>query len=343
MAYDANKHLTALHDDRVFVNDDKLSVARQRRLANRDRLKKGLKDQGKPLPIEFVPQGSYAMSTMVQSEIDTSDIDDGAVFSRDALKGPQGGDMSANDAKAMVCKALSAKDEFKTPPEVRANCVRVYYNDGFHVDIPVYRTYEEQGVTKKEIASAGEWKASAPEDVTDWFNNQVTAKSPDTTNGRQMRRMVRLLKYWSKSRSSWNMPSGFILSVLADEGYAAWKDRDDQALLSLMRSIRNRLLVQDRVYRPVSPREEITNDRTVAKVRNFRDELASAIAELSKIEQSDCDELMALKALRTVFNTDFWDARIKQLESGGGGGGGKAIAAVPTQPVDKRGGPGQYA
>lgn len=344
MSYDANKHLMNFHDDKVFVSDDMLSTARSRRDANRGRLKSGLEADKEPKPTEFVQQGSYAMSTMVQSEVDTSDIDDGAVFDRDALKGTRGGDRSANDAKEMVRKAIAAKNEFKTPPEVRGNCVRVFYNDGFHVDIPVYRTYAENGTTKKDIASTGVWKPSAPEDITNWFNNQVIAKSPDQLNGRQMRRVVRLLKYWSKSRSSWNMPSGFILSVLTDERYRhnGWVDRDDSALLAVMRSIRNRLLQEERVRRPVEPREEITSDRTLGRVRKLRDELEGAINELSKIESADCDELMALKALKAVFNTDYWDDRINELERGGGGGGGTGKAG-PAQPVDKRGGTGQYA
>jgi len=342
VSYDANKHLTNFHDDKVFVADDKLTTARNRREANRTRLKKGLEADKEPMPTEFVPQGSYAMSTMVQSEVETSDIDDGAVFDREALKGARGGDRSANHAKEMVRKAIAAKDEFKTPPEVRGNCVRVYYNDGFHVDIPVYRTYTENGVTKKELASTGEWKVSAPEDITNWFNDQVVAKSSDTLNARQMRRVVRLLKYWSKSRSSWTMPSGFVLTVLTDEAYrhGGWADRDDSALLSVMRSIRDRLTWNERVRRPVEPREEITSDRTLGRVRKLREELEGAINELSKIERADCDELMALKALKAVFNTDYWDGRIKELENGGGGGPGKA---GPAQPVDKRGGSGQYA
>lgn len=345
MSYDANKQLTDFHNVRVFVDDDSLQLARDRRDANRNRLKRGLSANSEPLPDEFVQQGSYAMRTMVQSEIESSDVDDGAVFSRSALKGSRDGDKSANDAKDMVCKALSSKDEFNTPPEVRRNCVRVHYNDGFHVDIPVYRTYEEGGETKKELASAGSWKDSAPEDITDWFKDSVKSKSPDSSNGRQLRRIVRLLKFWSKSRASWSMPSGFIISVLVDEAYPyqGWLDRDDQALLAVMRSIQSRLTLQERVYRPVDPREEITTDISLSRVRNMREQLKGAIDELSKIERSDCDELMALKALKSVFCSDFWDKRIKELEDGNGSGGSGKLPAEPKQAVDKRGGSGQYA
>jgi hypothetical protein len=345
MSYDANKPINEFHNERIFVAEASKQTARDRREANRRRLENGLTANEDPQPEKFVVQGSYAMHTMVQSEVETSDIDDGAVFARSSLKGPRDGDKTANEAKEMVRKALSVKDEFKTPPEVRKNCVRVYYNDGFHVDIPVYRTFEEDGRTKKEIASAGEWKTSDPEDITNWFNDAVTSKSPDETNGRQLRRIVRFLKYWSKSRSSWAMPSGFIISVLTEEIYPhqGWTDRDDQALLAVMRGIRNRLLFKERVDRPVDPKEEITNDQSLSRVRNMRDELKGAIDELSKIERSDCDELMALKALKSVFYSDFWDKRIKELEDDSGSGNSGKLPAEPKQPVDKRGGTGQYA
>lgn len=345
MGYDANKHLTDFHNDRVFVDDASLETYRQRRDANRDRLQRGLEENKEPRVKEFVQQGSYSMSTMVKSEVDSSDIDDGAVFDKAALRGANGGDRSALDARKMVCEALSKNNGFKTPPEVRARCVRVYYSDGFHVDIPVYRTYEEHGTIKKELASASEWKASAPEDVTEWFNEQVTSKSPETTNGRQMRRMVRLLKYWSKSRDTWRMPSGFMLSVLCDEAYrtGGWLSRDDLALLEVMRFIKNRTSFNERVYRPVDPRDEITNDITVSHVRTMREELTNAVNELSIIESADCTELKALKALKKVFNTDYWDDRIKELEDNGGGGGGQKSDSSPSRPIDKRGGTGQYA
>ncbi len=39
-----------------------------RRVANRDRLRKGLENAEDPLPIEHVSQGSYAMRTMIQHD-----------------------------------------------------------------------------------------------------------------------------------------------------------------------------------------------------------------------------------------------------------------------------------
>ncbi|HUK32346.1 MAG TPA: hypothetical protein VLV86_00460, partial [Vicinamibacterales bacterium] len=241
MSYDANGHLRQFHEKRVFVNEDMLKTPRQRRKANRERLERGLEKAAEPKPYDFVPQGSYAMRTMVQSETLTADIDDGAVFDRDALKGKRDAHRTPREAKEMVCDALSAKDEFKKLPEVRRHCVRVYYNDGFNVDVPVYRTYDEGGQTKKELAAVEEWQASSPEDVTDWFVQQVDRKSPEDKDSKQMRRIVRLMKAWARSRASWNNPTGFVITVLVDEAYPVkqWLNRDDQALVAVMRSIHN--------------------------------------------------------------------------------------------------------
>lgn len=348
MSYDANHQLRNFHEERVFVNEAGLETPRQRREANRNRLKSGLEAANEPKPLEFVPQGSYAMRTMVQSETTTADIDDGAVFDRDALKGDRDEHRTPREAKEMVCKALSAQGEFTTPPEVRRHCVRVFYNDGFYVDVPVYRTYEEGGPPKKkELAAVDEWKGSVPEDVTNWFADQVAKKSPETEGSKQMRRIVRLMKAWARSRATWNNPTGFVITVLVDEAYPTkqWLNRDDQALLALMRDIQSRISINERVYRPVAPYEEITSDQTLNRIRFMRVALPSAIAELSKLERADCDELMALKALKQVFNTDFWDDRIAELQDGGGddGGGSGKAKALPAAPVIKKGGTGQYA
>lgn len=350
MAYNAHADLTSFHNNCVFVDQTQLTEYARRREANRDRLEKGLTEMKEPLPLECVPQGSYAMSTMIQSDVDHSDIDDGVVFEREALKGSRGGDRSPLAAREMVRDAVDLDKSFKTPPEVRKNCVRVFYGDEFHVDLPVYREYEDGGDTIKELASGTEWVKSNPESITTWFNELVIDRSPDENNGRQLRRIVRLLKSWSKCRSSRKLPSGFVISVLVSEVYPTqptyWLDRDDLALLQVMRGIRNRLLISGcKVRRPVDPRDEITNDRTIGQVEAMRDDLEAAIKSLAVIEQAVCTELQALKALRELFRTDHFDDRIADLEDddGGGGGGSKAAAvATPSAAVIKRGGTGQY-
>ena len=349
--YNCHKQLKAFHDDRVTLTEAMKQGMRERRRANQNRLAKGLEKAEKPKPLKHVQQGSYAMHTMVQSEYDASDIDDGAVFSKGALVGPRGGEYTPTDAKNMVRDALD-DGSFKTPPKVHTNCVRVLYNDGFTLDIPVYREVTGFFETYYELASTN-WKRSEPEGVTNWFNTQVIEKSPDTTNGRQMRRIVKLLKAWSKSRKSWNMPSGFILSKLTDEVYykdTSLLERDDKALLQTMEGIKGRLDSSLVVHHPVMRGETITKTDNDANMVEIRDRLAGAIQTLSVLRKADCTEIDALKALRDLFNTDYFDKRIKEIEEEQASKGSTKLAAAitstgaqPNSPVVKKGGEGKYA
>lgn len=353
--YDCHQHLKKFHDDDATLTEEMKQIMRDRRNANQKRLARGLEKMSGPKILRHVKQGSYAMHTMVQSEFEASDIDDGVIFAKDDLVGPKGGEYSPLDAKSMVRDALD-DGSFKTPPEVRTNCVRVYYNDGFTLDIPVYREVDGILGTYYELAST-DWKKSDPEGVTNWFNQQVIDKSPDENNGRQMRRIVRLLKAWCKSRKSWNMPSGFILSKLTDEVYSkdqSLLNRDDQALLQVMEAILSRLnglfwpnLVVDH---PVIWGETITKTKNDPDMVQLHSRLGDAVKALSILRDSSCTELDALKALRNLFSTDYFDERIKELEKGDEKSESATCAASitstgtePTRPVIKKGGEGRYA
>ncbi|MCB1092958.1 MAG: hypothetical protein KDL87_15580, partial [Verrucomicrobiae bacterium] len=133
---DCNKDVSNYHRDRVILNSGQRKQLRERRNANRDRVKKGLAKNDDPLPEEFIIQGSYAAKTTIQEPANAYDIDDGAAFDKEGLRGRQGGHKTALDAKKMVRDAVD-NGAFKTPPQVKTNCVRVQYDDGTHVDIPV--------------------------------------------------------------------------------------------------------------------------------------------------------------------------------------------------------------
>ena len=122
---DCNKDIRNYHKDRVVLNSKQRTNLRERRNANRERLQRGLKANEKPLPKEFVIQGSYQAKTTIQEPNNAYDIDDGAVFLLEELKGPQGGDMTPLDAKKMVRDAVD-DGSFKTSPEVKTNCCLLY-------------------------------------------------------------------------------------------------------------------------------------------------------------------------------------------------------------------------
>lgn len=338
---DCSWDLRLLHDEHVQLPEAVQEKLRGHRDANRDRVKKGLKDQKGIQPNRFVIQGSYDMETIIQHPKNDYDIDDGAVFKADDLHGPQGGMLTPLQVRQMVCEVVQDA-RFKRAPEVRTNCVRVYYEEGYNVDIPVYREVISLfGETSLELASV-EWRKSDPKAVTEWFNNQVQSKSPEENGTRQqMRRQVRFLKAFATSRESWNMPSGFILSVLVSDKYQAHAGRDDVSFYETIRGIHSRLQWDMSVKHPIMD-EYLTKTSEDPQMAELKTQLGQALEWLDILnDANNCTKTAALKAWGKVFNTDFFEQR---GNAGGKGSGPTAFTisgGQPSAPVRKEGG-GRY-
>lgn len=312
--HDCSDDVLAHHDEQVTLPQQDRTNMRDRRDANRDRLKKGLKESNKPMPREFVKQGSYAMKTMVQHPDNDYDIDDGVYFNKEDLVGDRGAEMSGLQARQMVRDALD-DGSFKTPPEVRPNCVRAYYAAGYHVDLPVYRRVtvtDAWGAEKYHYELAGtEWKRSDARDVTAWFDRENTAQSPDTENGRQLRRIVRQIKKYARSRPSWSgsILSGFGITVLVVEQYRSSHSREDMALYETMKAIRDRLNWNLAVKHPVTPNETITKGDSDPRAKFLLDRLTEALSALAPLFDADCTRKKALTCWDKVFATSFFSDR----------------------------------
>jgi hypothetical protein len=355
--YDCSNDVLAYHDDEVTLPQTERDEMRDRRNANRDRLKRGLKKAGGPQPV-FNSQGSYAMLTMVQYPDKAYDIDDGVYFAKENLTGPHGGEMSALEARQMVRDAVD-DGSFKTPPEVRSKCVRVHYAAGYHVDLPVYRRVIEKDLfgteTEHYELAASEWKRSDARHVTKWFDEENRKQSPDIVNGRQLRRVTREIKKFAVSRSSWKGPilNGFGITKLVTERYRKDGMREDVALHDTMRAIRDRLNVNLVVQHPCTPDDTITTGQEDSKAVFLRDRFSEALAWLEPLSKVDCDRETALKCWDKVFATKFFSNRLKMEKEAQAGGGGLALLtsgllrrqgddAAAQRAVRKEGG-GRYA
>ena len=347
-----NNEIVAFHDEKVTLSSKEQAEMRARRYTNRRRLLRGLKRDGAPRPIECRSQGSYRMHTMVQQPGKDYDIDDGIYFRIEDLKGPRGGAMLPGDAKEMVRKALHDA-RFNVPPESRTNCVRILYNEGYHVDMPAYRRISNRnfaGVieTWYELAST-QWKRSNPLAVTEWFTKENKRQSPDQVNGGQLRRLVRLLKAFAKSRPSWRdrNASGFMITVLVVESYRAALGRDDLALYETAVSIRNRLRGSLEIAHPTVPGEMLTSGPDDARTKFLREKLGWAIDQLESLVDPNCPPERSLRAWDRVFFTDFFSAKLqkyraRRMRERQALTGTPLVRQPgrrpPERPVDKRGG-----
>ena len=308
---DCAKDVRAYHNQDVTLPESEQDKMRDRRDANRRRLRKGLDNASKPKPIEFVSQGSYAMKTMIRDPDNDYDIDDGVYFRKEDLVGERGAEMTSLQARQMVRDAVD-DGKFKQAPEVRSNCVRVLYKAGYHVDLPVYRrvvTSTTSGdVTHYELAASSGWKRSDARDVSKWYEDE-RAKSDDS---QQLRRINRHLKKYARSRQSWRsgILSGFGISVLVVERFRH-HEREDRALCDTMVAIRDRLNWNLEVAHPVTPGDYITSGTDDARARSFRDKLIDAIDALQPLFDADCTRERALKCWDKVFATTFFSERLE--------------------------------
>lgn len=311
--YNLHDRLNEFYREHVRLSTDERKKLAGYRDTNLDRLKSGLDKLGEEHGTTYAyyqdakNQGSYAMFTLNQHPDNEYDIDIAILFKKDDLPS------SALKARQRIADAFNkVAGHFSQEPEARPNAVTVWYAEGYHIDFAVYRTYENTfGRTITEHAGP-DWTERDPMGVTNWFNDSVKSSSPSkeygaTVDDYQMRRTVQLLKAFAKSRSSWNLPGGLIISVLVDECYLPDYHRDDFALYNTMVAIHDRLVWNTEVNSPVSTLESLTNrDKYKKQVDRFRDKLDSAIKKLAPVFEDDCTEDEAMKAWNSVFNHPFW-------------------------------------
>ncbi|GJD76524.1 cyclic GMP-AMP synthase DncV-like nucleotidyltransferase [Methylobacterium goesingense] len=317
--YDCSDDVLGYHGAEVTLPDTERKTMRQRRDTNRQRLRDGLARDEKPAVEEFAAQGSYAMRTMLRHPTNDYDIDDGAYFSKGLLVGSRGGEMSPREAKEMVRDAVD-HGFFATKPEVRKNCVRIIYAAGYHVDMPVYRRVITKDWTGKEeqhyeLAASAGWKRSDARNVTKWFDDE-RRKSGDAV---QVRRIVRLVKKFARSRESWGSQilSGFGITKLVTEKYQCHSERHDKALYYTMQSIRDRLNASERVDHPTTPNETITSHPEGSywndpKSAFLRDKLTDALTKMERLFAPDCTRKEALQCWDKVFGTAYFIGRYQE-------------------------------
>ena len=292
---DLHDTMNEFYRDHVRLDSDERSKLAGYRDTNLKRLKSGLDKLGEENDTTYAyyqyyrNQGSYAMFTLNQHPDNEYDIDIAIVFKKADLPS------SALKTRQRIADAFkTVSGNFSQEPEARRNAVTVWYAEGYHIDFAVYRTYEDTfGRTIIEHAGP-EWTERDPMEVTNWFKNTVNQSSPSREDGAtvddlQMRRIVQWLKSFTKSRSSWNLPGGLIISVLVDECYQPDDYRDDVALYYTMVAICNRLVQNTEVDSPVSTSELLTNKENYKKqVERLQDKLDSAITKLAPVFEEDC-------------------------------------------------------
>lgn len=303
--YNLNGKFNTFYSSKVVLKKEQKNELHEKRKLNINRLKEGLIAYNEEFESDYkmaeepVVQGSVAMHTVTQNETNDYDIDVAIVFEKDNL--PEG----TLATKRIVEKALLKKcTGFTVPPKAHTNCVRIVYQDGYHIDFAIYRRFKknenDDEYTYEHCGS--EWRERNPRSITKWFIEQ------NKTHNHRLREIIRLMKMFSKSRGDkWEMPGGLIQSVLADEKCESSFTRLDERFYYTIKAIKDRLAVNKDVYNPTDSTKSLTlvlKDST--KMMNLYKRLSTNIDKLDILFDSNCTKDQALAAWEGFFKHEYW-------------------------------------
>ncbi|MDZ4193631.1 MAG: CBASS cGAMP synthase [Pseudomonas sp.] len=146
------------------------------------------------------------------------------------------------------------------PPKER--CSRASFQHQFHIDTPVYHLNSDTDRRRLACLTKG-WEASDPKAFYKWFRDAHTGAERE-----QVRRLIRYLKAWaalSFDDIPDSRPSSIFLTVLATEAYPdiglalLLGVADDDALISIIRTMHGRLNRSRSVQNPATKTEEDLN------------------------------------------------------------------------------------
>lgn len=307
--FNLHKELNSFYDKHVRLGADRRRKLAEYRDTCLDRLTEGFKKLGDERGVtyrtftRYIGQGSYPMHTLNQHPNDEYDIDVAVIFDEEDLP------TTALEARERVADALLATGgNFRKEPEARTNAVTVWYADGAHVDLAVYR--EVSGIFQNTLQHAGaEWSERDPEAVTQWFLDKVDSESPSFFNDvddDQLRRVVRWIKSFARSRASWSLPGGMILTVLAVETYRPDSSRDDVALYDTITAMRDRLESDLDVDNPVAGGSLTSKPAIKVQMESLLEKLNAFLPVVAVLEDDACTRAQALRAWGKFFNHEYW-------------------------------------
>ena len=312
--FDYNEQIQAYEAECVRLPHAVKEKLRGHRDANRNRLKSNRPEDIRLNGDNFIPQGSMAIGTTVQETENAYDIDDGGGIHADDLKKEDGTAFTAKETQEMVRDAL-IDPKFNKQPEIHSNCVRVFYAEGHHVDVPAYRKFDA-GTDKErqELAGASGYSVSQPTEINRWFADRVeTLNKQRDGAGSQLRVMVRLMKRFARSRGEdWDMPNGLKLTMLVEECLPSGYLRDDEAFYWLLSKLKTRLALSLEVENRAQtkwPKDKLTKTANDANMVELRKRVGEALDKLAVLHRPDCNRPQAREAWDWAFQSDgFFEA-----------------------------------
>lgn len=274
--YDNNLNIPKKKKDKLKESKDIL----------RTRIRKYFKDNHPTYIPEFYIQGSYKMGTTILTKDDECDLDDGVYFKREA-------DVTSTTLQKWVKDALDGATS--TPVEHRAKCLRVIYQDDYHIDFPIYIFPEDDDHPSIAVKNIG-FEESDPKEVVEWYKAE---KAKNT----QLNSLVKYLKGWGDSKRN-KMPSGLAMTILAANNIRP-NDRDDIALKDTLIKIQETLNVGFECIVPATPGDDLFEYFDDTRKNNFLSNLDDFIVDAKEGVDNEPNQLKASRLWRKHLGSNF--------------------------------------
>lgn len=356
---DSHTLLRKFQIEHVALTKDQKSDMESKRDLNLKRAQRGLEANKKPKIVDTINQGGKAMDTMTHppegDEASRYDIDMGVVFDEaDAL--------GARTTRRWIADAIeeASPATMVNTPDIKNKCVRVVYSEGYQCDFPVFKRIPAGTGYVYEVSIGDEWVSSDPGAVNQWFRDSVRNLSPENSGDYQLRRIVRLVKYFAKVRAlktGTKFPAGLLVTAITVNNYVPVADRDDQAFYKTLSAIINSLRWSKQVY---VDGVLITDDKDDLRLDRFVEAAEKATDDLARLFDgaTDVSAEQTARAWKKVFSHSYFasEEALNQIEAVNGTTETKAAndglsAAValgasyssdkgfePKNPVNKAGG-----
>ncbi|WP_419812608.1 CBASS cGAMP synthase [Bacterioplanoides sp.] len=162
-----------------------------------------------------------------------------------------------------------------------------YFQEALRQDLDSWDALETDHVL---MATQSGWRKSDPRPIKDWVESVVSVKSE------QLRRVMRYVKAW-RDHMHWplNDPKSILLMVATEKAfYVKLEDRDDQALFSVLRRMKE--IVQGQILLPTDQNEDLA--KKLDAPENIRAEVLQKIEafydDFQKAYRSDAPGAVAL-------------------------------------------------
>lgn len=281
-------------NEKIVLTDTYKENIRKGRDALRGKINAYYIDNGLTTP-KHSSQGSFHMHTAIMpKEEEDFDLDNGVYlqgYATDQTNWPT--TLSVHD------DILSAVEGHTKEISDKDTCIRVNYQDNYHIDLPIY-IMGKDGLGK-DVAylahTTKNWQISDPKAFSDWFTEKVKE------HGKELRRTVRYIKAWT-NHNSINL-KGITITILASECFYS-EENGPLILLGTITNILDRLEEDFTCYKPVRPKhEDLLSSYTYYEQQALLEDLKTLKNKINDAIYDSPNEREASEMLRELFGSRF--------------------------------------